>query len=701
MAMILPRAKTFGQSAMEGLGTGLGSGLQALAKMKLDQMQKQQQVNEALPFAKKLFPDMDEEGVRGLLMAPPHIQKGYMQERAGGSPKMLAERRKHAAAVNRPEYNKSVTDSQIAEKGIPFLQEMIGMVGKAPTGFAKAASKVWGNDVINEYNALAGQYAAATGMKAKDLPSMDLPPDRLKQMLRGMIEGHNKTLMKKEAIQDIIAENDGFMPTDLFNQADKRVKLREHQQKKSTVRSGLPEASSPHLESQRGVDITPDSPQGYAGEVAANAPTPVDQIPPEQLTPDQQVERYGAPFPDIEPGTTQLESRTPSLLEKIENLTGTPVISSPIGRNIGRGLRGAAAGTLDLAALPVNLLSKLTGGATPRIPAGKDVIGKKVFGPTLETPYLGKRASEGDKQRQRVEDIASTIAEEFGELIGPGLAAKGITSVIGKIANIPKWLKSAESFLKVSPKAARLIVGTSNAAKEAVKAAGAPEFVQDTVKALTGLGAAASSSRLAQLKAADMKRTLNKTIQKGNPITDSGLRSMFYRAIGKIGDKDRLRSPFIDVINNLPIENMPASKIWSIRQFLENAKKSKASPAFVEYIPKIIDRIDKSLGAVNKGYLKLMTDYEGLSKVKDTTSKLYDFYGKIVKKGGPLTPLLYGMGYYSKYRLIAKAGVGGLAAGIGAAELERSLRALKNPVFRRKFGGLIKAGLASTVQRIS
>ena len=55
MAIILPRAKTFGQSAMEGLGTGLGSGLQALANMKLQQMQKQQERKKIIPGLTQIF----------------------------------------------------------------------------------------------------------------------------------------------------------------------------------------------------------------------------------------------------------------------------------------------------------------------------------------------------------------------------------------------------------------------------------------------------------------------------------------------------------------------------------------------------------------------------------------------------------------------------------------------------------------------
>jgi len=81
MAMILPRRQSFGESFGTGLGSGIGTGLQALANMKMQQMQKDQEINRALPYVQKMFPDLDKEGVRGLLMSPPHIQKEFLKQK--------------------------------------------------------------------------------------------------------------------------------------------------------------------------------------------------------------------------------------------------------------------------------------------------------------------------------------------------------------------------------------------------------------------------------------------------------------------------------------------------------------------------------------------------------------------------------------------------------------------------------------------
>jgi len=74
---MLPRAKSFGEQALGGLGQGIGSGLQALANMKLKQMQQQSQADQLAPFWQNQ--GVSQDIARALSMQPPQIQAQYLK----------------------------------------------------------------------------------------------------------------------------------------------------------------------------------------------------------------------------------------------------------------------------------------------------------------------------------------------------------------------------------------------------------------------------------------------------------------------------------------------------------------------------------------------------------------------------------------------------------------------------------------------
>jgi len=80
---MLPRAKSFGEQALGGLGQGIGSGLQALANQKLQMMQQAHQKEQVMPGLTQLFGAEKAQALAGMptaLLTP--LIKNYVDQTA-------------------------------------------------------------------------------------------------------------------------------------------------------------------------------------------------------------------------------------------------------------------------------------------------------------------------------------------------------------------------------------------------------------------------------------------------------------------------------------------------------------------------------------------------------------------------------------------------------------------------------------------
>ena len=151
---------------------------------------------------------------------------------------------------------------------------------------------------------------------------------------------------------------------------------------------------------------------------------------------------------------------------------------------------------------------------------------------------------------------------------------------------------------------------------------------------------------------------------------------------------------------------MPADKLWKIHGLVDQAKNAtNISAATKGLLPKLSQQIENGLSYANKNIKPLMADYKDLAKASEMSTKTYQGLRALLKRSPAISIPLYilgkSIGVTSRPQLIAKMGISGMGAIGLAGELERSLRLMNNPAFKRIYGDAVKAGIGSALRELS
>ena len=676
---IIPTRRTAGEMFATGLGSGIGSGLQMLAKKKIEQLGAQglvdslfgQQQGQQQGADMSFLSDADKKSIGvALQINRPDLIPSIISKSQATAAKGSREQQRILERRYKPEIDAIQKGSIVAEKALPVIQQMKQMVDQIPTGLGKSLGRLWGNDAIMQYQQLAEQLEGITGIKSGGLPPVSTSPKAMKNQLNRLISEYSKPLMKRDALNDIFAENNNTIPKDFSKQIDRRLKLRTHQQKKN-INDTDPSRFMPIQQEQaQQADMVAN--QGTGG-----GPEPIQE------------ERPVSEFPE---GTPVFGARDESYAEKLGDLMGTDVLGGPMSRVVSKGISGALGGIGSTVEGLTGLGSLLTGGLIPRTSLGlptTEAVQRKLFG--------------GRVSESKAEEIIGNVVKEAAELVAPGAALSTAGKAIGALSKVPKWLKTAESFLKISPKAAAAISTAGNGAAAALEKAGAPKPVQELGKLITSLGASALTGRFAQVKSKSIAKSIEKSVENAKPYTSYRLRDNLHALWGNLnkGEKTAFKNNLMKQIESIESIKMDPKKLWDIRNTLEQAKSAPGvSRVAKDYIPKLINQVDRGIGHANKPLRNLINDYRGLSKAKDATSKIHQSLKILTKRNPLITAVLWSVGLRSKPKLIASLGLGGIG-GIGLfGELEKSLKLMNNPAFQRRYGDLVKAGIIAAGKQL-
>jgi hypothetical protein len=673
---LLPRQRSIGEMLATGLGTGIASGAQQLANYKIKQMLENQKIQSLAPTIQNIFgaegvqqgsqlsglSDADKQSaVLALQMNRPDLIPQIISKAQARQTKLESEQQRSLERRYKPELDTIQKEATIAEKALPIIQQMKNLVSVIPTGKSKALGRLWGNDAIQQYNELSEQLSGITGIKGAGLPSITLSPKAMNKRLNEMEQTFSSSLMRKDATNDILNESNNLIPKDFTSQLNKRVKLRSYQQKKNTEESNEQYQSAPQVE-------------------------PIEK---NEITPEIQQEEFEE-FPE---GTPVFGEREPSYTEKLSDILDTDLLGGPISRILSKGASGALGSVGSLVEGITGLGSLATGGMIPRTSLGlptTESVQKKLFGSRIP--------------ESKAEEVLGNIARETAELVGPGAAVGAAGKVAGKIAKVPKWLQTAESFLKISPKAAGAISTAGNSAAAALEKSGAPKSVQEIGKIAVSLGTAAATNRMAQFQANRLANKISSVIEDAKPVRSYSLSndlSEVWQGLNK-GAKTPFKTSLMEDIQAVDKIPMNSSDLWKIRNKISDASKIKGlSESLKQDLPKVASKIEKVIAKGNPQIKSMINDLSGLSKAKDVSSKLFEKMKLLTKRNALFSGLLWSLGLGGRTKLLARLGGTGFGTLGLFGELEKSLKLMNNPAFKRQFGDLVKAGIAAAAKDAS
>ncbi len=224
--------QSFGGQIAEALGTGLGSGLQSLANMKLSQMQQRQRAVGALPILKELvgeekaplyaqFAATDPKGfsqvLKGMIEQPAKERKEQLQINRLHTP-LIKEIKDHATRSDDLEKEVDVTIDMIKN---PKGKLAIGpLVGHLP--IVNSATRNLERQIKNLVIKLAAKDSLP-GQRSKYFlelveagkPSRLLAEEDLLEALYKIKGGTREDRKRKESLKSILEENNGKIPEDL------------------------------------------------------------------------------------------------------------------------------------------------------------------------------------------------------------------------------------------------------------------------------------------------------------------------------------------------------------------------------------------------------------------------------------------------------------------------------------------------------
>jgi len=655
---MLPRRQSMGEAIGSGLGSGFSSGMQALAKMKLDQMISGPANIASLRMAGAAAGLPQEEINRYI------GESGYGGGFGGGVSgagrggirpqeiikiglkKQEIDIKKQSSIDKRlaPGFDQLRTKTSIAERVLPNLNRLAELTKEGKVGGGLLGAGWFQGKEGQEYQSIVDELE---GMKIKGLPLASHNFTTKQNRINQLISKYKKDLRYKETVDDLLKDHDNNAPANIFKLADDRMKNQGQQgnqkasmnQPQSNASSGIP----PQFEEQGQVD-----PQGQfeeQGQVDPQAEGMVPNYSPEQLE-------------SMLPSGTQREiSQTPMGLDHLLGLLGRTAASAGAGY---------AGGPGQLTSIAPNLVSAASSGGTPSYEELREKAPYALPPTTKRVKEIIESATEPDilSPQSGVERWLLPAAEEFGELMSGGAILKPIIKGAQLIGKVPKFLQSAQNFLKVAPKAAAAITTAGNAAKVALEEAGAPESVQDLGKLATSLGASMGSVYMASRGAAKAEKAIEKGISSFPP----GIRA-----------------------------------IWnSFKRFGKELADPKISSVSREDINGIYGNLGSHLSFTFKGtpLAGVFNDYIDLLKGGEVSSRIHNFLRKnlLSIRGQVGLNSILRMAGTSKAAILGKFGGAIVAAGGVLGQLEKGFKLMNlNPTFRRKYGDIFRTGILAAV----
>jgi len=617
---ILQPTPTFGEQFGSGLGTGLGAGLQALAQYKLQQYGQQQEQKRKAAGIQALMPNLSPSQAESLASVDPRFIQEYMKQQY--SPKIqtgLTKEQQKAVDKRFEPYIKDVQkESKIAQEAIPLLNELqrldeTGEVGGGLGGYFKGKAG-------QEYQSIIDTLEAK-GFKGLPQPSQNV--NVRKKLTQRFIKELQEKLRHSDVVNDVLDENEGVIPPNLTRLIDQRMNVRSQQQ--------------PSQE-----EITPQ-----------------EQIPqtiPQEAQQEQMQQLLGTLS-----GQQQIPGIQPEPGDGIEDILGAGA------RTIGRGLTGLVGGLGETLGVLPNIASYVSGQELPDY----EKIQEKVpfLPPTTKQiqQYIGE---EKFKPKTRAEEAIGTILEEAGSLVSPGGAIKGLGKIAKglKIAgNIPKYLKSAEKFIKIAPKAALSITAAGTATKEALKSMGASDLVQNTGKLMSSLLASGATSIFAKKNLVASGKQVEKAIEKLPKTTTTNSLKDNWKALK-------------DAREALNTKGITKKETQSLNNIIKSIQPR---------VDKLVDKFPTVKTVIK--------DAKDLEKIANVSSGIHNFSRKYLLRRQGVLGLAAFLRVFGLSR--GKLILPGAPTIAVAGQIEKAVKMAKlSPAFMKQYGDILKAGLYSAAQ---